>query len=78
MRRVALISSAIAAIALPVLLLVCWLEPPEVIRIGAAYAAKTVCSNVFLAGREASARSGRGTPDGHHRLSPILNLIPHG
>ena len=30
-----------------------WLEPPGLLRVGANYAAKTVCSNVFLAGREA-------------------------
>ena len=29
-------------------------NPPELLRIGAAYAAKTVCSNVFVAGREAA------------------------
>jgi CubicO group peptidase (beta-lactamase class C family) len=30
-----------------------WLRPPELLRVGANYAAKTVCSNVFLAGRDA-------------------------
>ncbi len=29
-----------------------WVRPPQLIRIGANYAAKIVCSNVFLAGRE--------------------------
>jgi CubicO group peptidase (beta-lactamase class C family) len=29
-----------------------WLKPPALLRIGANYAAKTVCSNVFLAGRD--------------------------
>ncbi|HWW71480.1 MAG TPA: 6-aminohexanoate hydrolase, partial [Duganella sp.] len=29
-------------------------NPPELLRIGAAYAAKTVCSNVFVAGRDAA------------------------
>lgn len=29
-------------------------NPPELLRIGAAYAAKTVCSNVFVAGRDAT------------------------
>jgi CubicO group peptidase (beta-lactamase class C family) len=29
-----------------------WLKPPELLRIGANYAAKIVCSNVFLAGRD--------------------------
>jgi CubicO group peptidase (beta-lactamase class C family) len=30
-----------------------WLRPPELLRVGANYAAKIVCSNVFLAGRDA-------------------------
>lgn len=30
-------------------------HPPELLRIGAGYAAKTICSNVFIAGREAAA-----------------------
>ena len=29
-----------------------WLAPPELIRVGAGYSAKIVCSNVFLAGRD--------------------------
>jgi len=27
--------------------------PPELLRVGSGYAAKIVCSNVFLAGRDA-------------------------
>ncbi len=34
------------------LLIAAWAKPPELIRIGANYAAKIVCSNVFIAGRE--------------------------
>ncbi len=30
-----------------------WLRPPELLRVGVNYTAKTVCSNVFLAGRDA-------------------------
>jgi CubicO group peptidase (beta-lactamase class C family) len=33
--------------------LLLWLKPPGLLRVGAAYAAKIVCSNVFLAGRNA-------------------------
>ena len=29
-----------------------WLVPPELLRVGAAYSAKIVCSNLFLAGRD--------------------------
>jgi len=35
----------VAAVAL-------WLKPPDILRVGANYAAKIVCSNVFLAGRD--------------------------
>jgi CubicO group peptidase (beta-lactamase class C family) len=37
---------------LPVLLFALWLRPPDILRIGANYSAKIVCSNVFLAGRD--------------------------
>ena len=30
----------------------CWLAPPDLIRVGAGYTAKIVCSNVFIAARE--------------------------
>jgi CubicO group peptidase (beta-lactamase class C family) len=43
-------------VALVLLLLVCafalWLKPPDLLRVGANYSAKIVCSNVFLAGRD--------------------------
>ena len=32
-----------------------WLEPPALLRVGANYSAKIVCSNVFLAGRDPQA-----------------------
>ena len=38
--------------ALPVLVALLWLKPPDLIRVGAGYTAKMVCSNVFLAGRD--------------------------
>ena len=34
------------------LLAALWLRPPDLLRVGASYAAKIVCSNVFLAGRD--------------------------
>jgi CubicO group peptidase (beta-lactamase class C family) len=44
------------ATALVLLLLVLafalWIKPPDILRVGANYSAKMVCSNVFLAGRE--------------------------
>jgi CubicO group peptidase (beta-lactamase class C family) len=35
-----------------VAVLALWLKPPELLRVGANYSAKIVCSNVFLAGRD--------------------------
>src|ERR1700761_6653295 len=32
-----------------------WLSPPALLRVGANYTAKIVCSNVFLAGRDPEA-----------------------
>ncbi|HEY0748137.1 MAG TPA: serine hydrolase, partial [Steroidobacteraceae bacterium] len=34
------------------LALILWLKPPALLRVGANYSAKIVCSNVFLAGRD--------------------------
>jgi CubicO group peptidase (beta-lactamase class C family) len=48
--RRALSGLLVLAIAL---LLFLWLKPPALIRVGANYSAKIVCSNVFLAGRDA-------------------------
>jgi CubicO group peptidase (beta-lactamase class C family) len=42
----------ILVVLLAVLLLALWLKPPDILRVGANYAAKIVCSNVFIAGRE--------------------------
>ena len=54
----ATIGRLLARIALVLVLLLLagvialWLKPPDIMRVGANYAAKIVCSNVFLAGRE--------------------------
>ncbi len=44
------------AAAFALLLLACafvlWVRPPDLLRVGANYSAKIVCSNVFLAGRD--------------------------
>ena len=37
---------------LAVLGIALWLDPPDILRVGANYAAKIVCSNVFLAARD--------------------------
>jgi CubicO group peptidase (beta-lactamase class C family) len=39
-------------LVLLVLAFALWMKPPEVLRVGANYSAKIVCSNVFLAGRD--------------------------
>jgi CubicO group peptidase (beta-lactamase class C family) len=41
-----------AAAGLLLLSIALWARPPELIRVGANYSAKIVCSNVFLAGRD--------------------------
>jgi len=43
---------AVLALLLIVLLVALRIKPPERLRVGANYAAKIVCSNVFLAGRD--------------------------
>ena len=48
-----IVRTVITLVALPaVLLIALWLRPPDLLRVGANYAAKIVCSNVFLAGRD--------------------------
>ncbi len=47
--------SAIATtlvLLLAVAIFALWVNPPEILRVGANYSAKIVCSNVFLAGRD--------------------------
>lgn len=40
------------ALLLAVLPLALWIRPPDILRVGANYSAKIICSNVFLAGRD--------------------------
>jgi CubicO group peptidase (beta-lactamase class C family) len=48
-----LLGIAIALVlVLAVLLFALWLKPPDLLRVGANYSAKIICSNVFLAGRD--------------------------
>jgi CubicO group peptidase (beta-lactamase class C family) len=46
------IALALIAVAVPVLVAALWWQPPDLIRVGANYTAKIVCSNVFFAGRD--------------------------
>jgi len=39
-------------LVVPVVAFALWMKPPEILRVGANYSAKIVCSNVFLAGRD--------------------------
>jgi len=50
-QRIALASGAIGVL-IGALLLALWARPPEILRVGANYAAKIVCSNLYLAGRD--------------------------
>ena len=45
-------SAAVLLALFIVLALILWHRPPELLRVGANYTAKIVCSNVFLAGRD--------------------------
>jgi CubicO group peptidase (beta-lactamase class C family) len=48
-----ILGSAIALVLLlAIALFALWLKPPDILRVGANYSAKIVCSNVFLAGRD--------------------------
>ena len=49
-----MIRRTVAALVLVLLalILLLWLKPPDLLRVGANYSAKIVCSNVFLAGRD--------------------------
>jgi CubicO group peptidase (beta-lactamase class C family) len=50
---VGLLRTGIALVlVLLALAFVLWMKPPEILRVGANYSAKIVCSNVFLAGRD--------------------------
>ncbi|HEV7306337.1 serine hydrolase [Ensifer sp.] len=63
-----------AVLALVVVALVGWLKlaPPDLLRVGDGYAAKIVCSNVFIAGRDAqTVLSDDVQAPGH----PLLKLV---
>jgi CubicO group peptidase (beta-lactamase class C family) len=53
-RRFKRLTRAAAALGtcVALVLLALWIRPPELLRVGANYAAKIVCSNVYLAGRD--------------------------
>ncbi len=51
-RKVLLRIAITLALLLAVLLLALWIKPPDILRVGANYSAKIICSNVFLAGRD--------------------------
>jgi CubicO group peptidase (beta-lactamase class C family) len=50
--RILLRTSLVFLLLLLVLAVALWLRPPEILRVGANYAAKIVCSNVFIVGRD--------------------------
>ncbi len=51
-RKVLLRIAVSLALLLAVVLLAVWIKPPDILRVGANYSAKVICSNVFLAGRD--------------------------
>ncbi len=52
LRKIGGLALALIAGALLLIIAALWWQPPDLIRVGANYTAKTVCSNVFLAGRD--------------------------
>jgi len=50
--KVLLCSAITLVLVMAVVLFALWLKPPDLLRVGANYAAKIICSNVFLAGRD--------------------------
>jgi CubicO group peptidase (beta-lactamase class C family) len=53
LKKIGAIALALSVGVLLVLIVMLWWRPPDLIRVGANYTAKIVCSNVFLAGRDA-------------------------
>lgn len=53
MARILKAGMIVLILALAAALVGLWAKPPELLRVGANYSAKIVCSNVFLAGRDA-------------------------
>jgi CubicO group peptidase (beta-lactamase class C family) len=53
LKKIGGIALALIGAALVVLVAAVWWRPPDLIRVGANYTAKILCSNVFLAGRDA-------------------------
>lgn len=64
--------AAVAAVVLAGGVLALALHPPELLRVGANYGAKMVCSNVFIAGRDAQAVLADDVQAPGH---PILKLL---
>ena len=54
-RRIGAAIAAIAALLVTTLVLLAWVSPPDLIRVGANFTAKTVCSNLLLANRDPAA-----------------------
>ena len=69
-----LLRVALLALLLLVVLAGAWLavSPPELIRVGAGYSAKIVCSNVFISGRDAQQVLERDVQTHGH---PLLRLM---
>ena len=55
LRKILVGSAIVLVLVILALLFALWIKPPELLRVGANYSAKIVCSNVFLAGRDPEA-----------------------
>jgi CubicO group peptidase (beta-lactamase class C family) len=52
LKKILLGSAITLALLVLILLFALWMKPPDILRVGANYTAKIICSNVFLAGRD--------------------------
>jgi CubicO group peptidase (beta-lactamase class C family) len=52
LKKILLGAAITLALLFLILIFALWLKPPDILRVGANYSAKIVCSNVFLAGRD--------------------------
>jgi CubicO group peptidase (beta-lactamase class C family) len=52
LRRVLSAIAATLVFILAIIVVALWINPPDLVRVAANYSAKTICSNVFLAGRD--------------------------
>ncbi|RFP18827.1 MULTISPECIES: serine hydrolase [unclassified Duganella] len=74
MARILKLTAAAALLLVGGAVLTLALHPPELLRVGASYGAKMVCSNVFIAGRDAQAVLADDVQAPGHPLLKLLQV----